>query len=233
MGKIDADQSIQHLSHQHPLRLLNIQQHSTGSRVLCSGCKLAISEWAYCCFPCNFCLHRTCSQMPQKLSHRIDPKHILTLTPTPVYEGGAFVCNACGKLGTGFSYHCQECELDLHPLCAFAPSPIPDTPLQQQVNYSHAGPPCHSVSIPTVPGPGFISHLYFPDPNPQVGCTTMRYQPYDHYPGVIYCPFPGHGPTQRNDWGESSLMGTVFQGIAEGLAQQAGTDILQGFLGNS
>ncbi|KAF8007448.1 hypothetical protein BT93_K1454 [Corymbia citriodora subsp. variegata] len=236
---MDTDQSMQHFSHRHPLRLLNIKQHPNMNRVLCSGCKLAISKWAYCCLSCNFCLHRPCSKMPQKLGHGIDPKHLLTLTPTPVYQGGAFVCNACRKLGTGFSYHCQECELDLHPVCAVAPSPFPVTPLQPQVNYSHAGPPYHRVSIPTVPGPGFISHpiVHILDPNPTLGFTTMRSPPfgqgYDHHPSVTSHPFPGHGPSQRKDRSENSLVGHVLQGFVEGFAQQAGTAIFQGLLGSS
>ncbi|KAL3715594.1 hypothetical protein ACJRO7_007342 [Eucalyptus globulus] len=108
-GKMGANQSIQHFGHKHLLRLLNIQQHPTMSTVLCSSCKLVISKRAYCCLPCNFCLHWRCLEMPHKLRPWIDPKHMLTLTPTPE----ALSCATPAGHGLCFSYHCKKCKLNL------------------------------------------------------------------------------------------------------------------------
>ncbi|KAH6757234.1 hypothetical protein C2S52_023562 [Perilla frutescens var. hirtella] len=73
----------------------------------------------YICESCNYCLHKACSKLPQKLYHGADRKHALALLASPAYEEGQFMCNACGASGSGFCYHCDECQLDLHPVCAF------------------------------------------------------------------------------------------------------------------
>ncbi|KAK9289961.1 hypothetical protein L1049_008123 [Liquidambar formosana] len=123
MGKLDTEPVLHHFSHQHPLKLVNFQPQ-TPSLVVCSGCKLEASGWIYSCSTCNYCLHTSCSQIPQNFNHPIDPNHTLMLLSSPVYPEGAFKCNACGTLGDGFCYHCKECQLDLHILCAFMPSSV-------------------------------------------------------------------------------------------------------------
>ncbi|XP_077246162.1 uncharacterized protein LOC143886065 [Tasmannia lanceolata] len=117
MSKVEIDQIIHHFSHEHPLELTNLQQQ-TPIITSCSGCKVKVSGWVYNCKTCNYTLHITCSQMPRRISHPVDPKHSLTLFPYPIYPEGAFKCNACGKLGTGFCFHCTECDLDIHIICA-------------------------------------------------------------------------------------------------------------------
>ncbi|KAI6675819.1 hypothetical protein NL676_036615 [Syzygium grande] len=60
--------------------------------------------------------------MPLQINHPVDPyNHILTLLPTPVYPPGVFRCDASGKQGSGFSYRCASCNLDLHVTCASMP----------------------------------------------------------------------------------------------------------------
>ncbi|OMO68950.1 DC1 domain-containing protein [Corchorus olitorius] len=58
------------------------------------------------------------------MEHQVDPKHTLVLLSSPVYASGSFKCNACGKLGTGFCYHCKDCQLDIHILCIYKPSSV-------------------------------------------------------------------------------------------------------------
>ncbi|KAI3474541.1 hypothetical protein Pfo_029456 [Paulownia fortunei] len=123
MGKIDAEASINHFSHPHPLKLLSFQS-STANRITCSACTKEASGFVYICESCSYCLHKPCSNMPRSLNHQADHKHTLTLLPTPAYTGGSFQCNACGVLGTGFCYHCAECQLDLHTVCAFMRSTV-------------------------------------------------------------------------------------------------------------
>jgi len=43
-----------------------------------------------------------------------DHEHELELRKS-VYEG-MYGCNGCGELGTGWAYHCDECQYDLHPI---------------------------------------------------------------------------------------------------------------------
>ncbi|KDP24637.1 hypothetical protein JCGZ_25553 [Jatropha curcas] len=123
MGRLDIDPTLQHFSHPHTLKLQNFPSQIP-NKPICSSCKLAISGWTYNCNSCNYYLHKVCAQMPIIKKHEIDPNHTLTLISTPAYPQGAFKCNACGRHDTGFSYHCKDCELDLHTLCAHMPSSI-------------------------------------------------------------------------------------------------------------
>ncbi|XP_010559202.1 PREDICTED: uncharacterized protein LOC104827679 [Tarenaya hassleriana] len=79
---------------------------------------------SYTCRACGFHLHEKCSELPQKIKHPFDQIHLLTLIPSPQYPEGLFRCDACGKDGNGFSYHCGDCGIDLHTICANMPSRI-------------------------------------------------------------------------------------------------------------
>ncbi|XP_042050020.1 diacylglycerol kinase theta-like [Salvia splendens] len=123
MGKIEAEPHITHFSHPHPLNLksINISDPNTTK---CSACQKPATGLVYRCDSCSYTLHNICSEMPEKLNHKADKKHSLTLLPAPAYSTGSFHCNACGVAGTSFCYHCGECELDLHPACAFTRSSV-------------------------------------------------------------------------------------------------------------
>ncbi|XWS43249.1 hypothetical protein CRYUN_Cryun16bG0086700 [Craigia yunnanensis] len=123
MGTLDMDPVIQHFSHLHPLILQNFRPQTTNS-FICAGCNLDASGRFYFCSTCNYCLHITCSRMPRNIEHQVDPKHTLVLLSSPVYAAGSFKCNACGKLGTAFCYHCKDCQLDIHTLCIYKPSSV-------------------------------------------------------------------------------------------------------------
>ncbi|XP_052173656.1 uncharacterized protein LOC127788974 [Diospyros lotus] len=125
MSNLDADSILNHFSHEHPLELLKFQpQPPSAPTVACSGCELAASGQLYCCSTCNYYLHEPCSRMPQELSHSSHKEHKLTLLSSPAYPEGTFTCNACGSPGTGFSYHCRECQVDIHIICALMRSTI-------------------------------------------------------------------------------------------------------------
>ncbi|OMO64568.1 C1-like protein [Corchorus olitorius] len=117
MGKLSHNLHIQHFSHPHLLELTN----QTLNISPCSACNLPPSGWMYTCKPCNFSLHTSCSQLPQLITHPAHPGHSLTLLPTPAYPVGFFSCDACGQRGHGFSYHCSQCDFDIHSVCASKP----------------------------------------------------------------------------------------------------------------
>lgn len=119
----DMDPVIQHFSHHHPLKLQNFRPETTNA-FICAACKLEPSGAFYFCSICNYCLHKTCSYMPRSKVHRVDSKHTLVLLSSPAYATGSFKCNACGKLGAGFCYHCKHCRLDIHTLCIDNPSSV-------------------------------------------------------------------------------------------------------------
>ncbi|XP_052194464.1 uncharacterized protein LOC127802602 [Diospyros lotus] len=114
---------IQHFSHEHPLQLSNHQPRQTLNLASCSCCKLPVSagSWIYSCPKCSYFLHLNCSQTPLKIKHPFHPNHDFSLLCSPTYPQGFFYCDACGKRGNGFSYHCKACSLDLHVPCASMP----------------------------------------------------------------------------------------------------------------
>nr|XP_004308203.2 PREDICTED: uncharacterized protein LOC101306865 [Fragaria vesca subsp. vesca] len=130
-----AHQHVQHFSHQHPLKLSNNPSHVASS---CAGCKLicagSTGSIYTCTTGCSFFLHTSCAQMPQQITHPFDQSHVLPLLPIPTYPGGLFKCNACWKDGSGFSYHCGPCNIDLHMDCASMPLALPP---HQQFHHPH------------------------------------------------------------------------------------------------
>ena len=123
MGRMNQQPEtvIHHFSHSHPLQLSNHHPQQTLTLASCSGCKLKASGLIYDCKRCNYFLHISCSQMPQQITHSFHKAHALSLLPNPAYPEGLFNCDACGKQGNGFSYHCGVCNIDLHILCASKP----------------------------------------------------------------------------------------------------------------
>ncbi|GKE19360.1 C1-like, zinc finger, RING/FYVE/PHD-type containing protein [Tanacetum coccineum] len=121
MGKLEGNSSINHFGHEHPLKLQNIQSSITNTAT-CLACDRSVSgSSCYTCVSCNFYLHKRCSDIPRTLKHQSDQKHDLVLLSSPAYPEGVFNCNACGSHGKGFSYHCPDCQLDLHVVCASMP----------------------------------------------------------------------------------------------------------------
>ncbi|KAJ0037574.1 hypothetical protein Pint_24111 [Pistacia integerrima] len=127
MGKLTSQPqpaaSIHHFSHPHPLQLSNYLPQQTPSHPpSCSGCKFKLSPaFIYTCTICNYFLHIPCSNLPQHITHPFHQTHTLTLLPNPIHPHCFFNCDACGKQGTGFSYHCPICNIHLHTHCSTMP----------------------------------------------------------------------------------------------------------------
>ncbi|KAH0852217.1 hypothetical protein HID58_094155, partial [Brassica napus] len=52
-------------------------------------------------------------EWPEKVKHALHEEHELELTRVPVY-----ICDKCDEEGQIWSYHCDECDFDLHAKCA-------------------------------------------------------------------------------------------------------------------
>ncbi|CAN4089283.1 unnamed protein product [Withania somnifera] len=126
MGRLksnsDPSPRLKHFSHPHELELCTQQLQNNPTP--CSGCKLPPLSQMYTCKPCNFTLHLSCTQFPQLINHPSHPDHPLALLPRSKYPRGLFNCDACNHRGDGFSYHCSDCEYDLHVICASKPLKI-------------------------------------------------------------------------------------------------------------
>jgi len=57
------------------------------------------------------------AKYPKTLKDQRHLQHELSLTPT-IYDSGFYRCNSCLKVGSGWVYHCNSCDYDLHPTCA-------------------------------------------------------------------------------------------------------------------
>ncbi|KAJ0259225.1 Cysteine/Histidine-rich C1 domain family protein [Hirschfeldia incana] len=139
MGRPKPEDSIRHFSHPHPLfnSSLNPQANSSSSSSTCVVCKFKLLNLpSYTCKPCNFHIHLKCSELPQNIRHPFDKNHLLSLISCPKYQEGHFRCDACGKNGDGFAYHCGDCGIDLHTVCANMPSRV-----------THQSHPHHQLSL--------------------------------------------------------------------------------------
>ncbi|XP_060204221.1 uncharacterized protein LOC132632341 [Lycium barbarum] len=153
--KLNSDPSprLKHFSHPHELELCTQLKNPTP----CSGCKLPPLNQMYTCKPCNFTLHLSCTQFPEMINHPSHLDHHLALLPTSKYPGGLFNCDACNHHGDGFSYHCSDCEYDLHVTCASKPLKITHHLHQCQLELTFRNPyadatgfscdVCHKIGV--------------------------------------------------------------------------------------
>ncbi|XP_027181716.1 uncharacterized protein LOC113780098 [Coffea eugenioides] len=120
------EKQLEHFSHEeHPLILCELQKENDDGSIdqkpaVCYGCQEQISDSiAYCCFPCDFFLHKRCAELPPQIRHPMHSQHDLVLLRNPTYFSGGCVCNACGQYPWKFfTYHCSSCDFDLDVSCA-------------------------------------------------------------------------------------------------------------------
>ncbi|WOL13803.1 hypothetical protein Cni_G22583 [Canna indica] len=99
----------------YPLEIMSIEELPEVALQTCAGCTFQAFGWAYACQPCNYALHVSCAQMPQRIRHPPHPDHSLTLLPGPsprIRRAHSTATPAArGRDGTGFSYHCDSCDI--------------------------------------------------------------------------------------------------------------------------
>ncbi|MBA0579661.1 uncharacterized protein LOC105768540 [Gossypium raimondii] len=254
MGKLSHDLHIQHFSHPHLLELTNIQALNLNP---CSACKLQSSGWMYTCRPCNFALHTSCSQLPHLITHPAHPGHSLSLLPAPAYPVGYFNCDACGQRGHGFNYHCNQCDFDIHSVCASKPLSIHchSHPCQLQLFFY---PPyqtkgfscdvCHQIGsnhwLYRCSICEFDVHMSCVNTAASIYKGTTRqgnvqFQAWDSFPGSAQSNLqyrnggaPMNCQYQNNGAAAGNgLMGVAVQGFVEGAAQQVGQNLVQSLMG--
>ncbi|XP_023750541.1 uncharacterized protein LOC111898883 [Lactuca sativa] len=158
--------SLQHISHEHPLILVNQEQKDEKTspsnkinsccflstkfhdpmkktQLLCNGCLRPImpSMPFYKCpqLICNFALHEWCTRLPKKIeTHPDHPKHPLHImySNIPGCFFDVFSCAVCYLPCNGFAYCCFECKYYVDVCCGFIPKQI-----------THKAHPNHLLSI--------------------------------------------------------------------------------------
>ncbi|GAB4838695.1 hypothetical protein Ancab_028238 [Ancistrocladus abbreviatus] len=80
-------------------------------------------------------------KIEKELVHPIHPQHKLKLQYTEI----PFNCAGCKEAGIGLKYECQDCDFDLHKICALAPSSI-SHPFYKKCHFQFYHEPPGSVS---------------------------------------------------------------------------------------
>ncbi|XP_071732266.1 uncharacterized protein [Rutidosis leptorrhynchoides] len=151
------DEIKKHISHEHPLLLVDITQPTASYRarnvsyhnsmkkiqLLCNGCaKPIITPPFYVCANedenCDFVLHEWCTRLPVKVNdHPYHPQHPLIYYPkiNPEFLN-VFDCAVCHLSSNGFVYCCVECRYYVDVCCAFIPKRV-----------THKSHPNHLLSL--------------------------------------------------------------------------------------
>lgn len=89
----------------------------------CQGCKMDGFGQGHQCNLCHDTLHNECRYPKATTTHEFFGGSTLTFLDKPFIKRSnckAYyrkICDACGKDISGFSYHCEEDNLDVHPCC--------------------------------------------------------------------------------------------------------------------
>ncbi|CAA7391194.1 unnamed protein product [Spirodela intermedia] len=254
MGRLEHEPVIQHVSHTHPLELSCVQRAPA-----CACCGVQSGGWNYACKGCGFFLHISCAKMPRLIEHPSHPSHALVLLPAPAYPEGSFNCDACGRSGKGFSYHCAHCHVDLHALCAAMPLFVAHQAHHHPLTLGFSPPyECRGFSCDICGHIGsdhwlyrcalceFDAHLSCATANaapPQRPAAAGGYRPPQQRPQQVAAvgmaaPPPrvnpaaaGPPPMGNNIVTANDLVGAAVQGFVEGEAVQVGQTFAQSVLG--
>ncbi|CAL5388493.1 unnamed protein product [Camellia sinensis] len=110
---------LEHFSHDHPLILTTEHMYDDDGVVIisCYACEqLIISGQSYYgCTGCWFFLHKSCAELPKKITHPSHLEHPLTLFSNPTYRS---LCDVCRENCNRFIYRCSSCNFDVDLKCA-------------------------------------------------------------------------------------------------------------------
>ncbi|GLT32926.1 hypothetical protein SLA2020_075560 [Shorea laevis] len=158
---------LNHFTHPHPLVLVEEEIDWISIIYYCSACHQRV----------DFCLHKSCAELPRKINHPFHLDHPLILYEKGCdqYPGFKFYrCNSCRKRYKSgeelFFYHCSSCEFDLDVRCALLPNLITGDFLKRK-HFSHQ----HSLF--------FIQNHYI---EPQDRSCSACEEPIS---GPVYCCF--------------------------------------------
>ncbi|GLT96160.1 hypothetical protein SLE2022_138040 [Rubroshorea leprosula] len=137
---------LNHFSHPHPLVLVEDQEMDWISIIYnCSACQERVEGSSYNCSECDFCLHKSCAELPREINH---PSHLYH--PLILYEKrpmdcsySVWFCDSCRKVYKSgeelFVYHCSSCDFDLDIRCAVLINLISgDIPRLKHFSHQHS-----------------------------------------------------------------------------------------------
>ncbi|XP_051147081.1 uncharacterized protein LOC127262444 [Andrographis paniculata] len=193
-------QTRTHFSHPHPLKLISSPNSQTLISSVCAGCKKNSSGPIYICTICTtFFLHKNCFDMPKKITHPFHKAHPFFLLPDPAYAEGIFSCDACREPGSGFSYHCKPCGIDLHILCAAMPLSVSHACHVHELHLAFENPyggKAYSCDICKNEGSSntWLYRCNSCEFDAHLNCTRTLQSPHPQI-SKNFDAFPAHGPT--------------------------------------
>ncbi|XP_047307877.1 uncharacterized protein LOC124911438 [Impatiens glandulifera] len=126
---------LQYIGHNHPLILYD---ESFIEAATCEVCFTGTYGKTYICKDCKYYLHKWCSKLPEQIQHPIHQEHSLTLTKSH-YTWNCELCKSSESFHMG--YHCNECNVSLHVLCASLPQNL----LRHDIHKHRLTPVCLAV----------------------------------------------------------------------------------------
>jgi len=133
--KIEKAVEIKHFSHEHDLELMDEQPEN---KEKCDACVSPISLPFYSCAQCRFFLHKSCVELPRKISHPLHRHTLILLPEAPYFISRNFTCDACDRTCNGFTYRCDKCDFDLDVHCSLIPDIINHDGHEHQLILSRA-----------------------------------------------------------------------------------------------
>ncbi|GLT50179.1 hypothetical protein SLA2020_236850 [Shorea laevis] len=134
---------LHHFSHPHPLVLVEEEIDWISIIYYCSACQERVEGSRYNCSECDFCLHKSCAELPREINHPFHTSHPLILYDKRPESHPFYRCDSCRKRYKSgeelFVYHCSSCEFDLDLRCALLPNLI-TRDLQKSQHFSHQHP---------------------------------------------------------------------------------------------
>ncbi|KAK9042034.1 hypothetical protein V6N11_017117 [Hibiscus sabdariffa] len=123
--------TIHHFCHPHQLtrcmvEITNFEESWCSRKLKCVACKEELQGTLYICLACKFFIHYSCiNEMSRQVQRsQFHPHHIL-LPRTFLQDRDAnrqVLCYACRERVGGFSFYCNECDVNLHVSCAKYPT---------------------------------------------------------------------------------------------------------------
>uniref|UniRef100_A0A1J3I298 Phorbol-ester/DAG-type domain-containing protein n=2 Tax=Noccaea caerulescens TaxID=107243 RepID=A0A1J3I298_NOCCA len=123
---------LKHFSHSCPLASPEIVAEG-----ICNIC-FKDESVEFACKPCNFDLCKSCSNLPQKVSHCFHSEHPLEFCLFQYdRKPGYIICSGCGNMSSCSFYECKKCEIYLDLGCALLKNIVTAWDARELLHYSH------------------------------------------------------------------------------------------------
>ncbi|CAN8287728.1 unnamed protein product [Cochlearia groenlandica] len=160
------------------------------------------------CDPCNFDLCKTCSNLPNKVSHHLHPQHSLQfrLRRNDEETRRYIICSGCGNMSSGSYYECKVCEIYLDLGCALMDNNFTSWDVKELLHDNHAHLVKKCRPGPDATGSCLLCELPLSPSSICYGCVHCYVFFHEHclqLPTQIQHPLHPQHPLKRFDYIQS------------------------------